>query len=126
MNARLHAVTVNTSCRHIFCADCLLERWAIHQGSSDNEENRGECICPLCQAPLPAIIDRGQRTILNIPICEDKQSQRLIQKMSQDISSKMDLYAEELRGIGGEMGKELVNEWNTRGPGAPNYALHAE
>src|SRR6266568_5617237 len=84
---RIRAVSVNVPCRHIFCADCIVDKWSEHISSEGRDETLGPFLCPVCATPLLPIVDRGRRSVLNMPVHEDQTAQRLISSMIEDISN---------------------------------------
>ena len=113
---RISAVSVNVPCRHIFCAQCIIHRWARHVGSTVAGLSE-DFLCPKCDAPLLPIVDRAKRSMLNIPICKDRTVERLITQMSEDVSRGIKEYSEELIGIAGAKGRDMIGEWSSLGPG---------
>ena len=111
------AMTVNVPCRHLFCALCIIQEWATHAGSVGDGEGLGEFLCPKCDAPLLPIVDRGKRTMLNIPIYEDKMAQRFMLQMSEEILIVVQKYPRELRSLGGGRWHWIVDDWPRCSPG---------
>ena len=107
---------MNVPCRHIFCVECIIHRWARHVGLTVAGLSE-DFLCPKCDTPLLPIVDRAKQSMLNIPICKDHMVERLISQMSEDISRGIKEYSEELIGIVGAKGRDMIAEWSSLRPG---------
>jgi len=103
-----------------------VKKWSEHIGSDVGRSISEDFCCPVCNLPLPPLIDRGRRSVMNMPFYEDTMAQRIISTMKDEISTGVKKYPDELHGLGGNKAEELLSDWFDRGAGSAMRECYEE